>query len=222
MTDTADTASATRPGIDRRTFLGATAAVATAGVAASALLAPSVARAQTKSAAEMKFAFSTPFSGQDSFSGQIGGLNQAIKDLGGELTIADASFDLKKQNDQIAALAASKPDALLILPVDPVGVSKAVDAASKSGVPIFLMDSYVPNATAVTAAFHNNYGMGQVTMQYMADRLSGKGKIAVMELPINEAWNARDFGRESILARYPDVEVVSRWAFDPSGKTTPR
>ncbi|MEP3277499.1 MAG: sugar ABC transporter substrate-binding protein [Stappiaceae bacterium] len=208
-------------GIDRRTFVGASALVA-ATASVVTLATPHVAKAATKPRAERKFAFSTPFSGQDSFSGQIGGLNQAIKDHGGELTVSDASFDLKKQNDQIAALAASKPDALLILAVDPVGCSRAVDAAAKSGVPVFLMDSYVPNATAVTCGFHNNYGMGQMTMEYMAKRLNGKGKIAVMELPINEAWNMRDFGRENVLTRYPDIDVVGNWAFDPTGKTTPR
>lgn len=207
--------------LDRRTFIGASAVIAAAATTAT-LATPHVARAATKDAKDMKFAFSTPFSGQDSFSGQIGGLNKSIEDHGGELTIADASFDLKKQNDQIAALAAAKPDALLILPVDPVGVSKAVDAAAKSGVPVFLMDSYVPNATAVTVGMHNNYGMGELTTEYMARRLGGKGKIAVMELPINEAWNMRDFGRKSTLRKYPNIEVVASWAFDPSGKTTPR
>ena len=221
MTDTFETD--TGAGVNRRTFLTA-ASVATAAATAGGvgLFTPGIARAQSKAAADMKFAFSTPFSGQDSFSGQIGGLNQGIKDFGGELTIADASFDLKKQNDQIAALAASQPDALIILPVDPVGVSNAVDAAAKSGVPIFLMDSYVPNATAVTAGFHNNFGMGELAMEYMAKRLGGKGKIAVMELPINEAWGARDLGRRAVLKRYPDIEIVASWAFDPTGKTTPR
>lgn len=207
--------------LNRRTFLGA-AAAATAFASAGNLMLPKKARAADKPAADRKFAFSTPFSGQDSFSGQIGGLNQAVKELGGELIVSDASFDLKKQNDQISALAASEPDALIILPVDPVGCSKAVDAAVESGVPVFLMDSYVPNATAICAGFHNNYGMGQVTMEYMAKRLGGKGKIGIMELPINEAWNARDFGRDDVLKRYPDIEVVANWAFDPTGKTTPR
>lgn len=205
----------------RRTFLGASA-LAAAAATVGTIGTTQIAHAATKDAKDMKFAFSTPFSGQDSFSGQIGGINQAIKDHGGSLTVADASFDLKKQNDQIAALAASKPDALLILAVDPVGCSKAVDAAVKSGVPVFLMDSYVPNATAITCGMHNNYGMGQITMEYMAKRLGGKGKIGVMELPINEAWNMRDFGRENVLTRYPDIEVVATWAFDPTGKTTPR
>lgn len=209
-------------GLSRRSFIGAGAFVAATAATAGTLMTPHIARAQTPPRAERRFAFSTPFSGQDSFSGQIGGLNQAVSELGGSLTVSDASFDLKKQNDQITALAASKPDALIILPVDPVGCSKAVDAAVQSGVPVFLMDSYVPNATAVCAGFHNNYGMGQFSMEYTAKRMGGKGKIAVMELPINEAWNARDFGRDYVLQNYPDIEVVASWAFDPTGKTTPR
>lgn len=213
------------PALSRRSFISAGAAVAaTAGMGAALNLAGThVAMAQSgRAAADRLFAFSTPFSGQDSFSGQIGGLNQGVADFGGKLNIADASFDLKKQNDQITALAASKPDALIVLPVDPVGVSKAVSAASDAGVPVFLMDSYVPNATAVFVGMHNNYGMGVATTDYMIKRLEGKGKIAIMELPINEAWNMRDIGRDFLLSQHPDIEVVASWAFDPTGKTTPR
>jgi len=210
---------------ERRAFMGTSAAVAatlsSGGIFMGGMSAPAIVGAATKPASERKFVFSTPFSGQDSFTGQIGGLNAGIEQFGGELTIVDGGFDLKKQNDQIAASAASKPDAMIVLAVDPVGCSKAVDAAAKQ-VPMFLMDSLVPNAQFVCAGFHNNYGMGQQTMEYTAKRLGGKGKIAVMELPINEAWGARDIGRENVLKKYPDIEVVARWAFDPTGKTTPR
>lgn len=212
---------------ERRQFLSGSAllaAGATVGATMGASLGmPAVARAQAaRPRDERVFAFSTPFSGQDSFSGQIGGLNKGIEDFGGELTTADASFDLRRQNDQIGALAASNPDALIILPVDPVGVSNAVAAAVASGVPVFLMDSYVPGATAAMVGMHNNFGMGLITTDYMIGRLGGSGKIAAMELPINEAWNMRDMAFEYRLRQFPEIEVVAKWAFDPTGSVTPR
>lgn len=221
MEDNNDTNKDLKFELNRRSFIGAGAMIAATASAAN-LITPGVAKAQAKDPKDVKFAFSTPFSGQDSFSGQIGGLNEGIKQFGGTLNIADASFDLKKQNDQIASLVASKPDILIILPVDPVGVSNAMQAAVAAGVPVFLMDSYVPGATAVSVGMHNNYGMGQLSAQYMAKRLGGKGKIATMSLTINEAWDMRSRGLENVLLQYPDIEVVANWDFDPTGKVTPR
>lgn len=211
------------PGLSRRGFLGTSALVAAGATIGSGLSMPHVARAQSSTpAAERRFAFSTPFSGQDSFSGQIGGLNAAMADLGGELTIADAQFDLRRQNDQIQALAASQPDALLILPVDPVGCSNAIQAAVDADVPVFLMDSYAPFTTAVSVSMPNSFGLGEITAKYMVDRLGGQGKIAAMQLPINEAWNMRDMAMDHVLREHPDIEVVATWAFDPTGRVTPR
>jgi hypothetical protein len=53
----------------------------------------------------------------DSYRHQIYGFKDAMEKLGdGTVTIADANFDVKRQTDQIVALAASKPDALIVLP----------------------------------------------------------------------------------------------------------
>jgi ribose transport system substrate-binding protein len=218
-----DTTIDTGFGLSRRGFVGVGALIgATASVAGLSI--PGIARAQVKKKdpKDVKFVFSTPFSGQDSFSGQIGGLNAGVKKYGGTLTITDASFNVKKQNDQIAASVAARPDILIVLPTDPVGCSNAVRAAAESGIPVFMMDSYVVNVTTPYVGMHNDFGMGQLSAQYMAKRLKGKGKIATMSLPINEAWDMRSRGLEYVLRDYPDIKVVADWPLDISGKVTPR
>lgn len=204
--------------VDRRTVLRGGAMFVGAALASS-LAAPGLVRAEDR---KLKMAFATPFSGQDSFSGTIGGIQAAAKDLGIEMTISDAAFDVKKQNDQITALVASKPDALIILAFDPVGSSQAIAAATASDVPVFLIQGLVPHATAVTTSIHNDYGMGQETARYMVDRLGGTGKIAVMELAFNENWNMRTLGMRDYVAQHPGIEIVGNWTFDATGKTTPR
>lgn len=210
--------------LTRRGLLRTGAAVLTTAAASSAftLAAPSIARAQTYDPNAVKFAFSTPFSGQDSFEGTIGGLQKGMEIYGGQLTISDASFDLKKQNDQIAAIVASKPDIFIVLPVDPIGCANAIRSAVDAGIPTFVLDTVVPGVAAVQSSFHDNFGMGALTARWLAEKIGGKGKIGAMQLPINETWNMRDMGMAFALRDFPEIEVVSTWGLDPTGKVTPR
>ena len=198
-------------------------AILAAGGALAAATALDVRRpALAKDAKDLQFCVSLPFTGLDSYKHQIHGFQDAMNKLGGKLTIADANYDVKKQTDQIETFVASKPDALIILPADPAGLTKVVQAATAAGIPTFLCDSYIPGATVTTVSMHNNFGMGQTSAEYLCKRLNGKGTIATMTLPENEAWNARTLGLNFVLARYPDIKVVADWPYDTTGKTTPR
>lgn len=210
--------------LGRRHFMQAGAVLATTAAAAGgvALTTPKRAMAQDYDPSAVQFAFSTPFSGQDSFTGTIGGLRSAVGTLGGELTIADASFDLRRQVDQIAAIVAAQPDIFICLPVDPVGCANAIRGAVDAGIPSFILDTTIPGVAVTQASFHDNFGMGAVTATWMAERLGGSGKIGAMQLPINETWNMRDMGMAYALRSYPDIELVATWAFDPTGRVTPR
>ncbi len=204
----------------RRAILAAGTALA----AATAFDFPQQAFAKSaKDPKDYNFAISIPFAGMDSYRHQIYGFKDAMEKLGGgTVTIADANFDVKKQTDQIAAFVASKPDALIVLPADPAGVSKAIQAATAAGVPTFLVDSYVPNATVTTVSMGDDFGMGTLSAGYVVKRLNGKGKIAIMTLPENEAWDMRTLGMQFVLKRNPGIEVVADWPYDTSGKVTPR
>lgn len=152
----------------------------------------------------------------------VNGYKDAVEKLGGTLTIADANYDVKKQADQILAFVESKPAAIFITPADAAAISPAVQQAVASGVPIFVGDSYVPNATVTSTAMSNNFGLGNYPAQYIADQLGGKGKVALVSLPSNESWDQRTLGAKSAFIRYPDIEIVSEIAFALGGSTTPR
>jgi ribose transport system substrate-binding protein len=202
--------------VDRRTVLTAGAALAAA--TSLGLIRPALA----KDPKDYQFALSVPFEGLQSYEHIINGYKDSVAKFGGHLTIAACNYDVKKQSDQIATFVASKVDALFILPADPAGVSKAVQSAVASGVPVFLTDSYVPGATVTSMSIENSFGMGVLTGEYLSKRLGGKGKIATITLPENETWAMRSLGLDSVLVRYPDIKVVANWAFDPTMKVTSR
>jgi ribose transport system substrate-binding protein len=152
----------------------------------------------------------------------VNGYKDAVARLGGSVTIADANYDVKKQSDQIASFVASKPDAIFIAPADPAGISPAVRAAVESGIPVFLADSYVPNATVTSVAMSNNFGMGAYTADYICKRLNGKGRIGAVIIPVNETWGERAQGMRYAVQRYPDMRIVSEVSFANASGRTPR
>ncbi|EKE74324.1 MULTISPECIES: sugar ABC transporter substrate-binding protein [Roseobacteraceae] len=204
----------TQGGLNRRMFMAGTAAVA-----ASVALWPKEMRAQ---AAGRKFAASLGWTTYDSGRHLQDGFNAAVAELGGELTMTDAGFDARVQSDQIDSLVATKPEALFITPADAVAIAPAVERAIAAGIPVFCADSAVPGAIVTTTAMSNNFGMGQYSCEYICKALNGKGKIARVMLPQNESWDQRTLGMEWTLRRYPEVEIVTEWAFALAGNVSPR
>jgi len=200
-------------GPTRRSLLCSGVALAVAAYMAG----PRPARAK-----EYKFAAALGWTTYDSGRHVLNGYKDAVAKLGGTLTMTDADSDAKKQSDQIDALVSSKPDALFITPTDAAAIAPAVRRAIAAGLPVFTGDSMVPGVAVNAAVLSNNFGMGQYTATFIAERLKGKGKIAAVTLPQNESWDQRTLGMQYALSRYPGVQVVGTWAFAPAAATTPR
>lgn len=190
--------------------------------AGTALLAAQYLGVRPSFAADYKFAAALGWTTYDSGRHLQDGFNAAVKELGGTLTTTDAGFDAKKQSDQIDSLVATKPDALFITPADAVAIAPAVQRALNAGIPVFAADSMVPGVAVNTTAMSNNFGMGFYTGDYIARKLNGKGPIARVLLPQNESWDQRTLGMEWALKRYPDIKIVTSWAFALAGNVTPR
>ncbi len=204
--------------LTRRMLLGSGAALG----AAAAVGVPNFAWASDKDPKDFRFGVSIPFSGLDAYQHLIQGYEAAVNDLGGDVTIVEANYDIKKQADQIATMVASGVDAVCVLPIDPAGISTAVQAAVESGTPVFSTNSYVPYATTASTSIHDGYGMGAATARYLVNRLGGQGKIGIITLPLNEGWATRTMGMEFVVQQYPDIEIVTEWPFDATLKVTAR
>jgi ribose transport system substrate-binding protein len=171
---------------------------------------------------DFRFAASLGWTTYESGRHIVNGYNEAVTKLGGTLRLADASFDPKKQSDQIDALVSSKPDALFITPFDAIAIAPAVKRATDANIPVFVGDSIVPGALVKTTVMWNDYGMGAYMAEYIAQRIGGKGNIAAVVLPENQFWNARTLGMQSVLGRYPDIKLVATFPFSASAAITPR
>lgn len=192
-------------------------ALSLAGIVAAS--APLDAVAQEKS---YKFALSLGWTEGESGQHLDRGYRDAVAAMGGELTVADASYDAKRQSDQIDAFVQSKPDALFVTASDPAAIAPAVKRAIDAGIPVFAADSLIPGVAVTSTAMSNNFGMGEYSARFIAEKLGGKGKIALVDLPANETWDLRAHGLRWALRQYPDIEIVGTWSYNSTGATTPR
>lgn len=162
---------------------------------------------------------------QENESGQrfTQGYEAAFAELGWQVSWANANYDPKLQSEQIDAIIQTNPDALFVTASDPVGITQALNRAVNAGIPVFVADGFIAGVPAVTMISSNQFGMGQYSMQYIAEQLGGEGKIGVIDLPQNENWDLRGQGAMAMLnENYPNIEVVAKWSYDPTGAVTPR
>lgn len=209
--------------LSRRNFMRAAAAssMAMGAVAGSGLSYP--ARAQTqKDPSEMKFAAALGWTIQDSGEHMFNGYTEAVAEYGGELVTSDAGFDPNTQTQQIDAFIATKPDALFITPADVVAITPAIKRAVEAGIPTFVGDSLTAGAPVTNTVMSNQFGMGEYTMNWIAEQLGGTGKVATVRLPANETWDMRSHGMYAALRNHPGIENTADWAFSLDFSTTPR
>ncbi len=135
---------------------------------------------------------------------------------------SNANYDPKLQSEQIDAFIKMNPQALFVTPSDPAGITQAVKRATDAGIPVFVADAIIAGVPAVTSICSNDFGMGTWSMKWIIDQIGGKGKVAIIDLPNNEAWDLRGQGARYMLSQYPDVEVVAEWSWDSTGAVTPR
>ena len=138
------------------------------------------------------------------------GAKAAGADNGVEVTVQDAEWDVSKQLQQVENFIAGGYDAVVIKPCDSEGCAPIAAACEEAGIPLVLVNT---NASCDydTYVGSDHVLSGKLQMEYVAEKLGGKGKIAILQGDLmNSATIERTDGNEEIVAQYPDMEVVSK------------
>jgi len=168
-----------------------------------------------------KFCVSLGWMENESGQRQRKGFEDAFKVFGGQVTFANANYDPKKQSEQIDAFIEMKPKAIFVTPSDPAGITQACQRAVDAGIPVFVADAIVAGVPATTSICSSDFRMGAWTMDYIARHIKGKGNIAMIDLPENEAWDLRGQGARFALEKYPDIKVVQVHHHDSQTSISP-
>ena len=147
------------------------------------------------------------------------GAEEAAKKLGVNLIVqaAEREVDVEKQMQIIENLIQTKVAALCVTPSGSREIVPAIEKANRAGIPVVIVDTRVDakamsESTGKVASFigSDNYEGGKLAGEFIAKKLNGKGKVAVLEgIPGHETGDSRLKGFREALKASPEIEIVA-------------
>lgn len=130
---------------------------------------------------------------------------------GVQLQFEDARADVVKQLSQVENFISQKVDAIVVNPVDTASTGRMIKAATEAGIPLVFVNRRpdqkdLPKGVATVVS--DDKEAGRLQMQYLADKMGGKGKIVILlgDLANNSTTNRTD-GVKEVLAKYPGIKI---------------
>lgn len=140
------------------------------------------------------------------------GAESEAKKIAGEAvrtTIVSSGYDLNQQFNQIENFIAANTNLILLNAADTAGIAPAVAAAKKAGITVIALDTGAEGGVDATIT-SNNLQAGQISCQYIASRLKGKGNVAIINGPPVTSVVQRVQGCKQIFAKYPGIKILSQ------------
>lgn len=125
-----------------------------------------------------------------------------------KLLVTDAQLKVADQVSTVENLIAQKVDVILLNAVDSAAVAPAVEAANNANIPIIALDVAPSSGEIVSLVASNNKTAGATAGTYVAGRLGGTGKVAILGGPPISSFTDRIAGFKEELAKHPDIEIV--------------
>jgi ABC-type sugar transport system substrate-binding protein len=135
------------------------------------------------------------------------------KALGVTLTVTGpADFSPSEQAPILNAVAASKPDALIVAPTDVKALNPELSRIANEGVKVVFVDTTTTDPSiAVSHITSDNTGGGKLAADTLATQIGGKGTVAVINVnPGISTTDARIAGfTAEMKAKYPNITVLA-------------
>ena len=136
----------------------------------------------------------------------------AASQPGVELIMADSKEDVPAQLSQVENFVAKNVDAIVPIPANTDATDPMTKAATDAGIPLVYVNrkpANLPDGVAYVGSDSIDAGIFQ--MQWIADKLGGKGNVVLMEGNLSqEAAQMRTAGVEQVAAKYPDIKITKK------------
>ncbi|MEE4155759.1 sugar ABC transporter substrate-binding protein [Pseudomonas viridiflava] len=142
------------------------------------------------------------------------GLDDVARQENVQIQFEDAQGDVVRQLNQVQGFLNQKVDAVIVLPVDTSATASMTRAAVAAKIPLVYVNRHPDERklpTGVVTVASNDIEAGQLQMRYLAEKLGGKGTLAIImgDLAQN-ATHDRTEGVKQILKDYPNIKVVEQ------------
>jgi ribose transport system substrate-binding protein len=142
----------------------------------------------------------------------------------GGVYVLQNQLETGKQIQQIRQLISQRVDAIIIDPNHPTALNFAIREATARGIVVVIVDQIINiNAPNVYQAANDQVAYGRQGMQWLVNRLHGRGNIAILNgIAGAPADTDRIKGQNQVLRRYPNIKVVKRvwtdWQYPKGGQ----
>ena len=147
------------------------------------------------------------------------GARAAAESLGIQLIVQapEREIDVEKQMQIVENLIERKVDVLLLVPSGSREIVPAIGKANAANIPVVTVDTRADaaalsaaNARIATFIGSDNVEGGRIAGEFIAQKLGGKGKLAVLEgIPGHETGDSRLKGFREAIAKHPGLTIVA-------------
>ncbi len=126
-----------------------------------------------------------------------------------DLEVQVAGTDAQKQIQQINSMVQAGAKAIIVYPVSPTALNRAIKNACAKGVVVAAYDAEVTEPCAHNVGIDQQQ-VGTVTAEWLAKTINGKGNIVMVTgVPGTSVDSARTGAAKAVFAKYPDIKVVA-------------
>jgi ABC-type sugar transport system substrate-binding protein len=183
-------------------------ALALSGAAILALSSSATAAAQSRK----EVAVMLPAAGDPYFKLKACGYLEAGKKAGYDVKIYDAGGygNLNRQVAQIQDVIERHVAGIVLVPESSDGTVPVVEQAVAAGIPV-INDGIATHSSKVTGFVGEpSYVMTEMLAAYIADKLGGKGQVAMLSGPSGlDLTKLRVNGFKNYLSKYPGIKIVA-------------
>jgi ribose transport system substrate-binding protein len=153
--------------------------------------------------------FSVGTLGNVFFLTMVKGVEAKAKEINpdAKVTVVDSAYDLVKQTNQLDNFIASGVDLILLSAADSKSIAPAIKRAQAAGIVVVAVDVVAAGTDA--AVLTNNTQAGELSCQYLVDKLGADGGEIVIQIgPPTSAVIDRVNGCKKSLAKNPNIKIL--------------
>lgn len=126
-----------------------------------------------------------------------------------DLEVQVAGTDAQKQIQQINSMVQAGAKAIVIYPISPTALNRAIKNACSKGVVVAAYDGEVTEPCAHNVTIDQKQA-GTVTAEWLAKTLNGKGNIVMINgVPGTSVDRARTEAAKEVFAKHPGIKIVA-------------
>jgi ABC-type sugar transport system substrate-binding protein len=163
----------------------------------------------------IRIAFFVPWTEDVWYVAAIAGAQERAEQLGVQLDVYDAGYQVETQLQQFDTALASNPDAIVLSSVDPAAMVPSVEAAHAAGIVVVDYDRPIWTTTALDAVLIlDTPGIGTQGATSIVEYLTQKygeprGTVIRAFGDLADTWVTDiSSGWDPVMAQYPDITVL--------------